>query len=325
MAIMMALVLLVPLIDARVDAVFTIWDENGRQIYMRTPDGKIIYGNVLVGQRIKFDASKSNSKYPIDTYFWDFDGDGKYDKIVSTPVVYHVYNKPGTYNAKLLAKASSAPPAGDGDVVFHKIVVVDHFIKPVGKFEIEKKNATYLFNASKSYDPDGYVRSYSWDFDGDGKFDFSSFEPEAEWTYGSNGYYVVKLQVMDYDMQKNESMRVIKVDDLQGEINESDGKLEIINRCDENVEVNLTINNWKSERIMLAKGEKYVLDTPLSPDYNEVALTACGNSRVIVFEGTHATIEIDEKGIHLPSNSSPGFELIILLLAILFLIMGRKQ
>lgn len=293
---------------------------------MRTPDGKVIYGNVLVGQRIKFDASRSNSIYPIDKFFWDFDGDGKYDKITSGPITYHIYTKPGTYNAKLLAKASTAPPAGDGDVVFHKIVVVEHFVKPVGLFEIKRgKNGTYYFNASKSYDPDGYIRSYSWDFDGDGKLDFSSFDSKAEWRYEGNGYYVVKLRVMDYDFQKNESIRVIKVDDMQGEIEEKKGRIEILNRCNGVIKINFTLNNRDAYEINLTQGKKYISYPLLNPVINEISISACGHTRVIVFNGTKIKLEINENGIHTLSNSTPAFQLIPLISAILLVILKKRN
>ena len=53
------LCLLIPNVHSRVDAKFKILDfETGRQIYMKTPDGKIIYGNVLVGQKLIFDGTE---------------------------------------------------------------------------------------------------------------------------------------------------------------------------------------------------------------------------------------------------------------------------
>jgi len=84
-----------------VDAKFKILDfETGRQIYMKTPDGKIIYGNVLVGQKLIFDGTGSNSIYPIKEYRWDLDGDGKWDKVMVDKTEL-VVNKNGYYTVIL--------------------------------------------------------------------------------------------------------------------------------------------------------------------------------------------------------------------------------
>ena len=128
LTIFFCVILFIPMIDARVDAVFTITDGHGVNIYMITPENQVIYGNILVDQTIRFDASNSNSMYTIDRYHWDFNGDGKYDRVTSIPTTFYSYDKTGVYNASLLAVASSAPPAGDGDTVTHMLVVVEKFI-----------------------------------------------------------------------------------------------------------------------------------------------------------------------------------------------------
>jgi len=57
-----------------------------------------------------------------------------------------------------------------------------------------------IFSAHYSYDPDGIVIEYRWDFENDGLFD-------TEWTkeilithsYSTPGNYTIKLQVKDDD------------------------------------------------------------------------------------------------------------------------------
>ncbi|MGC9308493.1 MAG: PKD domain-containing protein, partial [Thermoplasmatota archaeon] len=174
----LALILLtaLPPAQARVDASFLIRDLSGRQIYMRDWNGTIIYGNVLVGQTIIFDAGRSNSMYPIDGYRWDFDGDGRYDVSTNASTVRHTYNEPGHYNVTLLATASSAPPKGDGDSITHTIIVVKKYKPPVASFTVQKHTTTetgqyMIYDASSSYDPDGYIKMVAWDFQGDGTID----------------------------------------------------------------------------------------------------------------------------------------------------------
>ena len=55
-----------------------------------------------------------------------------------------------------------------------------------------------VFNASKSYDPDGNIISYSWDF-GDGTPIVVESDPIANHTYTSFGNYTVTLTVTDND------------------------------------------------------------------------------------------------------------------------------
>ena len=203
--IIFLLILIIPVVKARVDARFIIKDEKGRQIYMINPDKEILFGNVLVGQQIYFDASSSNSAYPIDGYWWDLDGDGNYDKKISTPVFNYKYEKAGIYNVTLTAVASVI---GDGDSVTKTVVVVEELFAPEAFFSIERNDSIFIFNASRSYDKDGYIKSYTWDFDGDGKFDedglWNNYSKISKWKYERNGYYIVTLKLVDYDYQWGE-------------------------------------------------------------------------------------------------------------------------
>jgi len=54
-----------------------------------------------------------------------------------------------------------------------------------------------LFDASGSYDPDGTIKEYRWDFDGDGKIDLTSTEPKVRYTYVTGGNFTVGLTVVD--------------------------------------------------------------------------------------------------------------------------------
>ena len=57
-------------------------------------------------------------------------------------------------------------------------------------------NQAVTFNASASYDPDGYIVSYKWDF-GDGTPPVIESDPVTYHTYASFGDYIVKLTVTD--------------------------------------------------------------------------------------------------------------------------------
>jgi parallel beta-helix repeat protein len=77
-------------------------------------------------------------------------------------------------------------------------------IKPIALFEVSAYVATtgtpITFNPSNSYDPDGTVVLYEWDFDGDGVYDQISPTPQAtSHNYANAGEYNVTLRVTDND------------------------------------------------------------------------------------------------------------------------------
>jgi PKD repeat protein len=62
----------------------------------------------------------------------------------------------------------------------------------------ESPFVTIYFDGSMSYDPDGKVVQWDWDFDSDGIFDYSSHSsPYAEHTFRHNGDFSVVLKVSD--------------------------------------------------------------------------------------------------------------------------------
>jgi hypothetical protein len=54
-----------------------------------------------------------------------------------------------------------------------------------------------VFDASGSYDPDGRIVEYRWDFNGDGTVDLVSTEPVVRYTYAAGGPYNVRLLLVD--------------------------------------------------------------------------------------------------------------------------------
>ena len=58
---------------------------------------------------------------------------------------------------------------------------------------------TIVFDGSGSFDPDGWITLYEWDFESDGVFDFSSTGPAAEHAYSAEFSGVVTLRVTGDD------------------------------------------------------------------------------------------------------------------------------
>jgi hypothetical protein len=70
---------------------------------------------------------------------------------------------------------------------------------------------TILFNASASYDFDGYITLYEWDWNSDGVYEESSATPTATHSWDSPGSYEVTLRVTDNSSLTGQKSKTIEV------------------------------------------------------------------------------------------------------------------
>jgi len=145
---------------------------------------------VLTGVSIHFDASASyDPDGTIDSYSWGF-GDGNTGTGMT---IDHSYADNGTYTVTLTVTDND----GATDTATSTKTILNR--PPVASFT---ESATTVptgtvihFNASASYDPDGSIVSYAWDF-GDG---FTGAGVTVDHAYADNGTYTVTLTVTDND------------------------------------------------------------------------------------------------------------------------------
>lgn len=140
---------------------------------------------------VTFDGSES---YDPDgdplTYHWDF-GDGSTGTGVSPK---HAYTAGGTYTVTLIVnddKVDSDPATTTATIS----EVNDPPVANAGPDQTVLVNTTVLFNGAGSYDPDGTIASYEWNF-GDG--DTGTGETPTH-NYTAVGTYTVNLTVTDND------------------------------------------------------------------------------------------------------------------------------
>jgi len=145
---------------------------------------------VYTGEVIDFDASASyDPDGYIFSYSWNF-GDGNTDSGVT---VSHSYVDDGEYTVALKVVDD------DGAFSIKKESIVVKNRPPVADLTtsaaILDKEEIVTFNASGSYDPDGYIVDYSWDF-GDGN---TATGVTVSHSYSASGAYTVTLTVTDDD------------------------------------------------------------------------------------------------------------------------------
>jgi cysteinyl-tRNA synthetase len=96
---------------------------------------------------------------------------------------------------------------------------------PVANFTVlppfPQTNMEIVFNASNSYDPDGYIVNYTWNF-GDGNFTSTNHSTVIH-IYTSPGEYTVTLTITDNDGLSNSTSRILQIRML-GDVNE-DGSI----------------------------------------------------------------------------------------------------
>ncbi len=160
---------------------------------------------VSTGTVVSFDGSNSNDPDGIITnYLWSF-GDGATSSGVTAN---HTYGTAGSYIVTLTVTDNATLT----DTATAVKTVIDRV--PVASFsESATRTLTDVpisFDASASFDPDGTVTSYTWDF-GDGASPGAGVSPSH--TYTAAGTYIVTLTVMDNNGNTNTSVATKAIDD----------------------------------------------------------------------------------------------------------------
>jgi PKD repeat protein len=98
-------------------------------------------------------------------------------------------------------------------------------LSPCSSFTSKQHSPEVTFDASSSYDLDGYIVSYTWDF-GDGNV-ITVYDPIVTHHYSAAGTYEVTLTVVDNDGLKHSVKQTLVIKVLEGDLN-NDGTIDII-------------------------------------------------------------------------------------------------
>jgi len=289
----------------------------------------------FVDSPITFDASSSNDLDGyIVNYTWDLgDGSHSYEKRFA-----HIYKKAGSYSVKLTVRDND----GDVDSLVKFITVNNETgnMPPIAKFSYYPSQPSVgevvKFNGSKSYDSDGSIVLYKWDWDGDGKFDSTYTKPTAEHSWDEAGEYVVTLQVIDNASLANTRSETIKVKEkasllLSGSesIKTTKGSTKTVKLTIKNTlpyelsSINLKVEN-KTEGIEVTIVDKNITLQPNEKKEVAIKITAKNDGMVIIraigggVRSNALIMEIKTKA------NSPAFSIVALAAAILAILLYRK-
>jgi len=124
----------------------------------------------------------------------------------------------GYFDGSALFGNTTLVTQGQYDVFIAKLTYGSGNQPPVADFNYSPKNPvvgkTVTFDASNSYDPDGDIVSYEWDF-GD---ETAGTGMTPDHVYFAPGSYMVSLTVTDREDAKNTLVKQIEVIEAQGEI-----------------------------------------------------------------------------------------------------------
>ena len=150
-----------------------------------------------VGNTITFDGSSStDAEGTVVEYWWNF-GDGYSTGWQSSAVADHVYADPALYTAKLwVSDNCGATSAADSVTITIQGDACLSNQPPAalaGAPRAGEVGAPIAFDAGASFDSDGWIQEYRWDF-GDGSIGEGR---TVEHAYQSAGNYLVTLTVTD--------------------------------------------------------------------------------------------------------------------------------
>jgi PKD repeat protein len=147
---------------------------------------------VAEGQSVNLTGEHSTDDTGIETYEWDFDGDGTID---ATGVNQeHTFTDQGEYTVTVIVTDTT----GLEDSATTTVSV--HNVPPtarVGSNRGVDVDEQVTFDASGTTDPGDDELQHQWDVDGDGEYETTGVSPTH--TYGSEGTYAVTMHVSDGD------------------------------------------------------------------------------------------------------------------------------
>ncbi len=149
-----------------------------------------------VNKDIVFKCNPSPATGKIVEYAWDFEGKNSFEKTSAEPTIHFAFAKEGSFtvSCRIRDDKSQTATAQKKIIIANSATVVDARGPYNGRV-----NAAIKFSGIAS-DPDNAIVSYEWDFDGNGKMDFTSTKAsDATFSFTKSGVFKSVLTVMTDD------------------------------------------------------------------------------------------------------------------------------
>ncbi len=155
---------------------------------------------------LEFTDQSTDADGQVVAWAWDF-GDGATADVQNPQ---HSYSRSGSYTVTLVVKDDD----GNSSPMATQVITVKN-AAPTAMFKVSPSDprvaVSTLFDASGSYDVDGRIVSYAWDFDGDGVFDVDGASSDVEHTFANTGDATVTLKVTDDEGSSTEVSKTLTV------------------------------------------------------------------------------------------------------------------
>jgi PKD repeat protein len=150
------------------------------------------------GDTLTFNGTGIDPDGDIASYQWDFDGDGGWDYSGPEGTAFFTYKLAAEYTAYLKVTDGAMPPANDTD--YCRVTIHPRNLRPAANAgqALSGTSGGPVTFVGKGSDPEDSISLFEWDFDGDGKYDWSSnASGVAVWRYPEPGTYTARLRVTD--------------------------------------------------------------------------------------------------------------------------------
>jgi hypothetical protein len=144
---------------------------------------------------------------------WDYDGDGAFDESSpSSLTTYQVYVDPGTYTATLRVTDDEGAIGTDDRTITVKVKLQNQPPTADAGPDLRVQVGDPVTLVGTGTDPDGWIATFKWDFDGNNEYDWTSTATgTVEHTYGEEGVYVARFLVIDNNETAATDTAVINV------------------------------------------------------------------------------------------------------------------
>lgn len=177
----------------------------------------------VVDKAVQFNVNVSEGTEVIVHHYWDLDGDATVD--ADGKAQTYVYSREGVYHVHVSVVDEWGIAVND-TLVVTVYPEANEAPVPVPSVEQWVRPGRNLHFSEASYDLDGRIVLYQWDFDGDGKFDHADPDDgNVTHLYVDEGVYVAVLQVTDNRGEVGTTSVTIRVNtDAPGEDEVDDSK-----------------------------------------------------------------------------------------------------